>query len=141
MDIFEKEEQKPYVMDYLKMDTPYPFTILGEVEQERLAAIDVFVKEEIELKGKKSNIKSYKGVLDSLKKRLGLDEDTQENTVLERFYGFIQAFNAIRGKQEKKQRGEVLKKLYKLARNKDFDAEDLEMLLIENYLKENEMWS
>ena len=137
---FEKEEQSPYLLKCFEIEAPYTYLALEDWERARIDDIDSFVKGEIESTYKKPTLGSYKKVLDGLKKKLGIDKDTKTDNALERLCGFARAFKAVSEKQENRRRREILKKMVKIAKDKDFDAEDLELLLIEEYSKEAGDW-
>lgn len=137
---FEKEEQGPYLLKCLEIESPYPYQVLEDWERRIIDDIDLFIKGEIDATYKKQTLGSYKRVLKELKKKLGIDDDTNKDAALERLCGFVRAFKTVSEKQENRRRRDILKKMLKIAKDKDFDVADLELRLIEEYSKEAGEW-
>ena len=139
IDIYEKEEGSPYIVKYFGLKMPY-YDIDESQFRKNLDVIDEFVKEEIKLSGRKPTIKEYQRILDMMKNKLDINGEVKEENIIERMAGFIRAFKRIKQLKEKKQRKEILKSLFKLAKGKDFETKELALLLEESYLKEVGLW-
>ena len=139
IDTYEKEQEYPIVVEYFGVYPPF-YKAKDNIQVEKLDLIDDFVKGQIEKENKSQTVKSYRNILDSIKKKLGIEKDIKPENVVERLSGFIKAFNRIRDIQQKKADKETLALIYKIAKGKDFDSNQLAMLIEEEYLKTTEMW-
>jgi len=127
----ETELGYPYSAQYFGKRVDFNFDNLPDSED--LKAIDDFVKEEMELEGYKPVVDSYKKIIVSLKRRLGIDKSIMEDKVIERLAGFIRAYRRILNYESKDKRQDILGKLLKYGRNRDLDKEDLALFIEEQY--------
>ena len=81
---------------------------------------------------------SYRKVLDELKARLGVPDDSTND--LERIYGFVRAYEDINASLEKKDRNKLKTRLLNIARDKDFDSKTLVQVIAEEYMKSEGLW-
>jgi len=133
IEIFEKEEGYPYAAKYFDIKVDYNFEDVPDYDN--LTLIDDFVKESVEMENRKGTESGYKKMLDSLKKKLGIDGDIKETAVIDRLAGFIKAYNRIKETRAKTDRRDTLTQLYKLAKGRDFDRDQLALLIEEEYIK------
>lgn len=131
---FEKEEHRPYVVDYLDLYMPY-YPAIDNETTDQLELVDEFVKDELDLTSKNQTVENYTKVLDGLKKKLGIEDGVKEEAILERLAGFVKGYNHIKELKEKRSRREILDLIYKIAKGRNFDSQDLELLITEEYLK------
>lgn len=136
VDSFEAENQHLLLLDCFGIR---PIDYIGdEATKEKIEAVDKFIKEEIQINHYKTNIKTYKRVLEGIKKKVGITQDFEIDAVLERLFGFIKAYNKIKEGQDEKFRRETLRELFKSIKKKDFNSEEMELRLVEDYLKERD---
>lgn len=134
LESYEEEESHPYAVKYFNLYIPY-YGVDDSPVRENLDAIDEFVKDEMETSNKKPNIDSYKKILDDLQKKLEIESNTEEESVIERLAGFIKAYNRIKKLEDKKNRKEIVKRIVKFAKGRDYDTDALALYLEEEYLK------
>jgi len=127
----EKELGYPYAAQYFGKRVDFNFDNLPDSED--LKDIDEFVKEEMEIGGYKPVVDSYKKIIISLKRKLGIGKEIMEDKVIERLAGFVRAYKRILAYENKDKRLDILGKLLKYGRNRDLDKEDLALFIEEQW--------
>jgi hypothetical protein len=134
LDQYELEAEQPYVVELLDYTIPY-YNAEEGTTRESLDLIDDFIKREILHVGYKPDTTAYEKILKVTKKKLGIDESTIRENALERLAGFVEAYNRLATSEEKVVSKGILKKLYLLAKDRDYDKEGLTLYLEEEYIK------
>ena len=138
VEIYEQESDLPLILEGFGVNPPFGFNGLDEREQEKYATVDKYLREGLRADGRKETVKNYLKALRGLEKKLEIDDGSEE--MLERMYGFVSAYNRVTKIQGKDVRDKVLKMMYKVAKGKDFDADELSLRIQEDYLREGGHW-